>query len=199
MVVEGAPEPAGTVARKSTARPFVVNLAMLVCLYWWTIALLNLWWRVIALWLPLPTEGGTTSTSYLLRSQRTHIASEIVVFPIFVVLTWILRRQFAAEPDTRNLRARAWLLYFTMLLTGLTAASGLVDLLAKFLNDGIVARALLESLSTVVVAAVAFGYCLGEVRGTWDSRRGAWVATMVGMTALVIGSVAIGLVRNAPL
>lgn len=99
------------------------------------------------------------------ESIRWSISSLLIVFPVYLGITWYLRKDAIAHPEKRELRVRKWLLNFTLFLAAVTIISDLVVLVNRFLEGEITVRFFLKVMVVLVVAGAVFAYYL------WDLRR----------------------------
>ncbi len=110
---------------------------------------------------------------------RWAIASLIIIFPLYLLLSWLLGRDYKAVPEKRTLGVKKWLTFITLFLTGVAIATDLVVLINSFLGGEITTRFTLKVLAVLVVTGFIFGYYL------WDLRRPAGSTT--GMTKVFAG------------
>jgi len=89
----------------------------------------------------------------------------IVVFPTYLLLSWLLNRDIAREPEKKELRIRRWLIYFTLFISAITIIVDLISLIYNFLGGELTIRFLLKVLVIFLVAAAVFGFYI------WDLRR----------------------------
>ncbi|MDD4319853.1 MAG: DUF5671 domain-containing protein [Candidatus Peribacteraceae bacterium] len=127
-----------------------------------------------------------------LDSVRFSTASLIIVFPVYLLLSWLLQRDIRAFPEKANIWIRKWLLYFTLFIAAVTIIIDLVVLVNSFLGGELTVRFLLKVLVILATAATVFGYYL------WDLRRSDFVlsrkprAFAIGTAAVVLASVVAG-------
>lgn len=110
------------------------------------------------------TEGYYWSKTATLDTVRTSMATLIVVFPVFVWLSWFLRRDMARHPEKRELRIRRWLLYLTLFIASLVIIGDLVALIMNFLNGELTTRFLLKVLVILFIAGSVFAHYFSELR-----------------------------------
>lgn len=171
---------------KSSAKDFFIHIATTILLFVGTVALLNLLFRVINAALP-QVEG----YGYFFSSISLPVATLIVVFPLFLFLTNLLRRSYGEAPERKNYAVRKWLIYITLFLAGAALAADLVTLIYYFLDGRDLTGAfLLKVLSVLVVAGAVFGYHLDALKDRLiGSRKTFWQATAL---ILVLGSIVLG-------
>ena len=147
---------------KTSAKDFFLNLGAIVALYTVVISFLNLLFTVINNAYPQITDGynyyGSSTISF-------PTATLIIVFPIFVILMWLLRKNLIAEPDKKNLGVRKWLTYITLFIAGCVLAGDLVSVLYYFLDgQELTVGFLLKVLSVFVVTAGVFLYYISDIK-----------------------------------
>jgi hypothetical protein len=124
-------------------------------------------------------------------------AALIIVFPVLLLVSWLIHRDMRREPGKANVWVRKWLLYLTLLLASITIITDLVILVFSFLNGDLTAPFLLKVLAVLVVAAAVFGYYVWELRQKDFSqsntpRTTAWVSALVVAASVIAGFFIIG-------
>ncbi|MBI2674082.1 MAG: hypothetical protein HYX23_02260 [Candidatus Zambryskibacteria bacterium] len=172
---------------KITAKDFFLHIAIIALLYAGTVALLNILFRVINAAFPQVNQYTYYSSTFI----SLPVAALIVVFPLFLFLTNIVRKGYAEDPSRKDYPVRKWLIYITLFLAGGVLAGDLVTLLYYFLDGQEMTTAfLLKILSVLIVAGCIFGYFMDDLKDRLaGARRNIW--RLVG-TVLVIGSIAAG-------
>ncbi len=111
------------------------------------------------------TQFGYYQTSHYQDLIRFSISFIIIVFPALIWISWFLNKNYKKEPETRNMKIRKWLIYFTLFIAGLIIIGDLISIIRSFLGGEITIRFILKSLAVLFLASLIFGYYL------WDSRR----------------------------
>jgi hypothetical protein len=122
--------------------------------------------------------------------MRFALASLFIVFPLFLLVSWILNKIYARESVVRESKIRKWLIYLTLFIAALVIIGDLVFVINTFLNGELTTRFLLKALSVIIVAGAIFGYYLDDVRKnkpTTLAKPFAW-GTLLVVAALVIGA-----------
>lgn len=123
---------------------------------------------------------------------RASMAALIVVFPVYIGITWFLRKNIISHPEKRELWARKWLLHLTLFLAAVTIGVDLIILVNNFLNGELTVRFALKVLTVFIVAVTVFGYYF------WDLKRDALPTSkpskmLTGMvSAIVLASILSG-------
>lgn len=99
-------------------------------------------------------------------SIRWAIASLIVIFPAYAWSSWALERGYTANPATRELKTRKWLIYFTLFLAAVIIAGDVVALVYSLLNGDLTARFALKAATVLAVSGAVFGHYLPQSRNT---------------------------------
>jgi hypothetical protein len=169
---------------KTSAKDFFIHLASMVALYWATGSLIALLYTVIDAVHPPIYYGGSGSIAW-------PVASLIVIFPLFILFSWLLQKDYAASPEKMQLGVRKWLTYITLFVSGAILAGSLISVIYKFLDgQELTTGFLLKVLSWLVVAGLVFGYYLQTIRDkVGASQRKSWLILAV---VLVLGSIVAG-------
>src|SRR3989338_2777850 len=172
---------------KITAKDFFLHIAVIALLYAGTIALLNILFNVINVAFPQVTQY----YYYDSASISLPVATLVVVFPLFLFLSNLLRKGYLEDPSRKDYPVRKWLVYITLFIAGGVLAGDLVFLIYYFLDGQELTTAfLLKILSVLVVAGAIFGYYLDDLKDRLTSgRRNIW---RVVAAVLVIGSIVAG-------
>lgn len=164
---------------KTSAKDFFLNLGVIVALYTVVISLVNLLFTIINTAYPQINYGyyGSQNISW-------PVATLIIFLPIFILLSWLLEKQYLMEPERKNSTIRKWLTYITLFIAGLVLAGDLITVLYYFIDgQELTVGFLLKVLSVLVVTLGVFMYYISDIRGKLNSNsRKIWT----GATVLVI-------------
>lgn len=179
---------------RTSAKDFFLHLGMMVSLYAVTIAFINLLFRVIDRAFPdMITNGYYWSQGSEISMP---VATLIIVFPIFLILSKFVHKSYIESPDKKNLSIRKWLTYITLFIAGIILAGDLVAVLYSFLDgQDLTAAFMLKALTVLLVSGAVFGYYLQDIReGVSAKGRKVWVAvvSLVILVAIVLGFAVIG-------
>lgn len=174
---------------KSSPRDVFLYLLAIISLYLST-------WRFIDLLFDYINELLPDRVEYWygadLDAIRWSMATLIIVFPVYLGVTWFLRKDIIKNPEKRELRVRKWLLNLTLFIAAITIISDLVTLVYRFLEGELTGRFLLKVLVVFLTAGAIFLYYF------WDLHRETTAHSkpskiLVSVTALVVlGSVIVG-------
>lgn len=183
-----------TLKPKTTPKDFFLQIASIATLYISVISLLTVIFEVINRAFPDNLYGNNYYDVYS-SGMRMAIASLFVIFPIYLVLMWLINRDYVRFPEKKDLTIHRWLSYFTLFVAGAVIAGDLIVLLNTFLGGEITTRFVLKVLSVFVVTGLAFTYYLLDLQSKLTSvRRNIFrtVSVAVVLLAIVFGFVYMG-------
>lgn len=171
-----------TETNRVSIKDFFLQLGAIASLYASLVAVVILLFRVINEAYPMITNG----YYYGKPSISLQVATLIVFFPIFLLLSWLLQRD-----GKKEFALRKWLSYLTLFIAGLIVAGDLVSVLYTFLDGQELTTAfLLKALVLLIVAGGAFTYFLQDIRNRMGSRdRNLW---RIISLAFIIISIVLG-------
>ncbi|MEK7218873.1 MAG: DUF5671 domain-containing protein, partial [Patescibacteria group bacterium] len=184
-------------ASRTTPKDVFLHLLAIVMLYVSVTSILTLLFQYVNELFP---DVLTAEYSYRAGADldliRTASAALIVVFPVYLLVSWLLRRDITASPEKADLPVRRWLLHLTLFLAALIIIVDLVTLMYHFLSGELTMRFLLKVLAVLLVAAAVFGYELWELRkhstASRVPRNSAVSSGAVAFLAIVGGFIIIG-------
>jgi len=104
------------------------------------------------------------SRSSYLSTMRYALATLVIVFPVFMWVSWFLRKDIVNFPEKRELKIRRWLLYLTLFVSALVIIGDLVALLRSFLEGELSQRFVLKIVTILFIAGSVFVHYLAELR-----------------------------------
>lgn len=118
-------------------------------------------------WFPDPLRG---ARDWRLHGEwlRAATAGIIIAFPIFLILSRVIGREVAREPEKRGSAIRKWLTYLTLLIAALVIIVDLTVLVTRVLGGELAPRFLLMVLVVFLIAGAVFGHYLGDLRREED-------------------------------
>ena len=149
---------------KSTAKDVFQYLLMIVVFYIGVVSFIALLWQYTNTLFPDPL---TYYYESVFEITRRSMASLIIVWPVYILMSWFISKDMGAHPAKRELWVRKWLLYLTLFISAITIIVDLINLVNDFLGGELTVRSVIKILSVLVVAVAVFGYYL------WDLRRDA--------------------------
>lgn len=178
---------------KTTAKDFFLHVAVIALLYAGAIALINLLFRIINVAFPQVMNYGYYNSS---SSIALPVATLIVVFPLFLFISNLLRKDYESEPEKKDYAVRRWLIYITLFVAGAVMAGDLVTLIYFFLDGReLTLGFLFKALVVLVVAGSIFGYYVDDLKGRLvGSRRTFWriIASILVLGSIILGFSVIG-------
>jgi hypothetical protein len=176
---------------KASPKDVFMHLLMIAMLYVGTFMFCLLWFNYINFIFP-------DTLNYYYQGIADEIlqatSTLIVVFPVFILLSWLLGKEMVALPEKRELSVRKWLVYLTLFFAAIAIIVEVVRLVYNFLSGDLTMPFFLKIFVVLVVAFVVFGYYL------WDVRRKAGDASQLpkrlawGVSAVILGSIAYGFI-----
>lgn len=148
--------------QKISPRDVFLHLLMIITLYFSAVSFIRLLFQYVNNFFPDPLADYYEA---IFQAVRWSVASLLIVFPVFIWVSWFLNKDARRHPEKRELRLRKWLINLTLFIAALVAIGDLVNLIYNFLGGDLTARFLLKTLAVLVVAALIFAYYL------WDLRR----------------------------
>ena len=95
----------------------------MVALYASAVSLLNLLFEIINASFP---DALNFSYDRFSSGMRWSIASLLIVFPLYIFLSWFINKDLTANPPKKNLGVRKWLTYLTLFIAGVTIITDLI-------------------------------------------------------------------------
>jgi hypothetical protein len=119
---------------------------------------------------------------------RFAIASLIVVYPIYVGLSWFIAKDIAKAPAKQDLKIRKVMIYVALFVTLCTLVGTLVSIIYTYLGGELTIRFGLKALAVFAVALTVFGYYLFSLRRNYTQKTYVPQAFTVGVTLAVVVS-----------
>lgn len=186
--------PPETIKIRTGPKDFFLHLGSMVLLYVSAVSLISLVFQTIDSAFPDQISYYVDPYS---SGIRWAIASLVVAFPLYLLISWIINRDMQVAPDKASYVVRKTLIYFTLFIAGLTVMIDLIALINTFLGGEITVRFILKVLTVLVVAGGVFGYFIYDLRRadrTIPGKNGlfAVVSGLVVLVAVVAGFVIMG-------
>ncbi|MBM3206247.1 MAG: APC family permease [Candidatus Staskawiczbacteria bacterium] len=175
--------------KRNLPRDVFLHLLVIVTLYWSAISFVTLCWQYVNYFFADALDYGYTYAGFS-GPIRFAVSSLIIVFPIFLLVSWFLNKIYSKESQVRESKVRKWLIYLTLFVASLVIIGDLISVINTFLGGEITVRFILKALSILVVALVIFWYYLDDVRREAPSKTAKYFAIVVGLVVAfaVIGS-----------
>jgi hypothetical protein len=95
---------------------------------------------------------------------RWSVATIIIAFPVFVLLSAKIGRDLKQQAIKRQSAVRRWLTYLTLFVAAIVLITDLITLVDNLLGGEITTRFVLKVIVAGVIASVVFGYYLRDLR-----------------------------------
>lgn len=179
-------------SEKSAPKDVFMHLLSIIALYISAVSFGALVFQFIDRWFPDPL---TDYHAYSVASSavRWAIASLVVVFPTYVLVSRSIQKDLEKHSAKRELKIRRWLLYFTLFAAAAVIIGDLVVLIYNFLGGDFSARFVLKVATVLFIAAAAFIYYLWNLRNPRSAladpkmRWFAWGVILVVAAGVVYG------------
>jgi hypothetical protein len=141
------------------SRDAFLYLLNFITLGFWTVALGQIFYMLIAHRFPDPTQRYPYAGS--LREQISwQVASVIVAFPIYLFVHGIIQRQLRLRPDLYDSGVRRWLTYIALVIAAIIVITDAVWFIEALIRGELTARFVLDSLVLLVLGGGVFAYYL---------------------------------------
>lgn len=168
-----------------------MQLGSLAALYVSITSLLVLLFGVINVLLP-DIAANYWEAESAREAIRISIATLIVFFPAYLVLTRISNEQRRKESGGKYTAITRWLVYLSLLVAGAVMLTDLVVLIMYFLEGEITKRFLFKVFALLLVVGSAFHYYILDIRGYFIKRKDVSVYFAMGAVAVVVASLLYG-------
>ncbi len=180
--------------QKSSPKDVFMHLLMIGMLYVATFSFISLWFDYINFLFP---DALNYYYQGILDGVLWATATLVVVFPVYILLSWLLGKEMVLEPSMRELRVRKWLMYLTLFLAAIAIIVDVVRLVYNFLSGELTAPFFLKIFVVLLVAVAVFGYYLWDVRRkasipTQISKMLAWIVSVIVLGSIVGGFFLVG-------
>lgn len=138
------------------------------------------------------------SRSSHFSSLRYAMATLVIVFPVFLWVSWFITKDILKFPEKKELKIRKWLLYLTLFISALVIIGDLVALMRSFLEGELSQRFILKVLAILFIAGSIFIHYLSELKERTPGFRKLfdWVVIAVVFTAIAGGFYTAGSPQN---
>lgn len=120
---------------------------------------------------------------------RLAIASLVVMYPIYLGLSWYTAKDITKFLYKRDLTIRKIVIYTTLFITACTLIGTLVSIIYTYLGGELTTRFILKAISVFVVALLVCGYYLYSVRRDYTQKSSVPVISSIIVSILVIASI----------
>jgi Domain of unknown function (DUF5671) len=154
---------------RATPKDFFLWAGAMIAFYWSVLAFIFLIFNYIDYSFP-------SALTYLAANPYDsgigfEMASIVVLFPVYCILMWLIRRDSKRDPSRREIWVRRWALILTLFLAGVAMVGDLVSLLNTFFSGNeLTLGFLLKTLLLLLVAAGVFMHFIADLWGYWDQH-----------------------------
>jgi hypothetical protein len=180
--------------RIEAAKDAFLYLLAFITLAIWTIQLGSLLFTVIDWTFPNPALDNNLNARWATRGMADELASIIVAFPLFLIVTWGIVRGIQRQPERLESSVRKWLTYLTLVFTASTMIGDIVTFLAYLLRGDLDTRFAFKVLTVLVIAGGVFVYYLDSLRRDRASP-GRNQLFAVAAFALVVFGISLGFIH----
>jgi hypothetical protein len=104
-------------------------LLLIAMLYVTVVSFIMVIFQYINILLPDPLNNHIRGFYETLR----HASSSLVVaFPIYLLMSWFLEKEYILIPEAKQLKSRKWLVYLTLFIAAITIIIDLIQLINSF-------------------------------------------------------------------
>ena len=187
-----------TQIKKGTPKDVFLHLLAVVTLYVSVVAFIMLWGQYISVLFPdLLKYQDYYSYTNVYDPIRMAMAMLIIVFPVHILISWLVGREFRLDPGKREIRVRKWLWYITLFISAVTIIVDLIILVNNFLRGELSTQFFLKVLVVLAAAGVVFTYYLWDLRHrekqSSKPKLIAWIVSAVILASIIYGFFLIGL------
>ncbi|MBI2462635.1 MAG: hypothetical protein HYV65_00085 [Candidatus Spechtbacteria bacterium] len=100
----------------------------------------------------------------ILDSIHLSSASLAISFPVYLLSTWMIEKDFMSFPEKREFAIRKWLVNLTLFIASITIIVDLITLIYTYFNGELTMRFFLKVALVLAIAAVVFGYYIWDMR-----------------------------------
>ncbi len=119
---------------------------------------------------------------------RMAIAILIVIFPIYLALSWYVSRDISIFTYKKDLGIRKLFIYTTLFVTLVTLVGTLVSAIYTYLGGELTSRFGLKALTVFVIAIAVFGYYIYSLRRDYSQATKLPLFIAIISAVLVFGS-----------
>jgi hypothetical protein len=140
------------------ARDAFLYLLNFITLGFWTVALWQIWDRLVNRWFP---DALSSSAGGELREDIAwQVALILVSFPIFVVVHSLIQRELARRPELYYSAIRRWLTYVALVLTAIPIVIDAAYTVQQLIMGQLTIHFFLDTLGLLVIGGGIFAYYL---------------------------------------
>lgn len=152
--------------QSGSAKEAFLYLVTFVALYTFAIAFGALLSGMVDHYIPDPVADRYAYGDYQNEGLRWSVASIIVSFPLYLILTRMHLVNYVRDPERRTSPVRRWLTYLTLFAAACVIIGTLIGLISSLLGGEFAMRGILKLLIAMLISAAVMFYYM------WEMRRG---------------------------
>ena len=152
--------------QQHTAKHFVLQLGSLISLYLSLSFFIVLAFGAIDLFFRDPIDS-FWELEQAASSIRLGFAMVLVFFPTYLVLTRLVNKNRRTSKNNSYLGLTKWLIYLSLLVSGLVLLGDLVAVIMSFLEGELTTQFVLKAAAVFMVIGGAFTYYILDAKGYW--------------------------------
>lgn len=141
------------------ARDAFFYLLNFITLGFWTVALGQIFFRLIAYWVP-DSALSTTYYGSLRDDVAWQVATVIVAFPTFAYVHSLIQRELRKRSDLYESPVRRWLTYLTLVVAAIVVLTDAAWVIEALIRGELTLRFILDSLVLLIIGGGVFVYYL---------------------------------------
>lgn len=178
---------------KTSPQDVFVHLLMIVALYMSVVSFITLYFQYINVLLPDKLIGSYASIYGGIRFASSML---IIAIPVFLLMSWLLEKDFKQNVEKHEFKFRKWLIYLTLFLASLTIIIDLIQLVNNFYGGELTIKFFLKVLVVLIVAGIVFWYYLWDLkRKEFPSKKSksfAWAVSLLVIFSIIWGFFLVG-------
>ena len=151
--------------RTENARSAFYYLLNFLTLGFWTVALGQIFYALIARRLPDRLAIPYAHAGSLRDAIAWQLATVIVTFPLFAFVHVSLERQLTAQPELYDSGVRKWLTYVALVIAASVVLGDGIWFLYSLISGGLTLRFVLDSVVLLVLGGGVFAFYLTTIDG----------------------------------
>lgn len=155
---------------KITPKDFFLWVGSMVALYGSVIAFISLIFDYINYAYPDAAAVYSFSGNPYASGISHSMAALIVLFPMFLVLRYVIRLTIKHDNTRADVWVRRWALYLTLFIAGATLVTDLIVLLMYFFDGDVTVRFIMKITLVILVAGGGFLHFLADLWRYWEKK-----------------------------
>ena len=170
---------------------FFLCLGVLITLITSVVSFLNLVFETLNKRFPdvLNSNYQYGYSSYDYESIRTALATLIIFFPAFLIISYFWKKLSSGEMGSLDTIIRKWVIYIILFLSAAVIMGDLVALIRYFISGEITTRFILKVLVTLVTAAIVGKYYIFDLLDNkvfgWHVRKSGLIFSLASVVLVV--------------